>query len=78
MWKPIETAPKDNTIVDIWRTGFGGERCTNMRRVDHGAGNVFYQPVLAGASVVRDATHWMPLPEPPNAQSKPPAEGGSA
>ena len=70
-WQPIETAPKDQTPVDIWRPGFagdvlGGERCTDMRRVDRGDGNVYYEPVLAGPSCVRNATHWMPLPPAPN------------
>ena len=67
MWQPIETAPKDETPVDIWRPGYGCEsRCTNMRRVDMGSGNIYYEPILCGPCCVRDATHWMPLPEPPN------------
>lgn len=64
MWQPIETAPKDGTPVDVWRAI--GERCTNMRRVRLGRNNVFYVPAGEyGYSCVRDATHWMPLPEPP-------------
>lgn len=64
-WQPIETAPQDATPVDIWRSGHGGERCTNMRRVDLGGGNVFYEPVESGPSCVRDASHWMPIPGAP-------------
>ena len=64
-WLPIETAPKDQTPVDLWRPSWGGERCTNMRRVDLGNGNVFYEPVSSGPSCVRDATHWMPIPQNP-------------
>ena len=64
-WKPIETAPKNGKPVDIWRSNFGGERLTNMRRVDLGNGNVFYAPVYCGPSCVRDATHWMPIPAKP-------------
>lgn len=65
-WQPIETAPKtSDVIVDIWRPSYGGERCTDMRRVDLGGGNIFYEPVFSGPSCVRDATHWMPLPPPP-------------
>lgn len=65
MWMPIETAPKDGAIIDLWRSSNGGERCTEMRRVDLGSGNVFYEPVHSGYSCVRDATHWMPLPAAP-------------
>ena len=80
-WQPIETAPKNETPVDIWRPGFGGdlwggERCTNMRRTDLGKGNVFYSPVKSGPCCVRDATHWMPLPDAPNAEISPPRDAG--
>lgn len=65
-WRPIETAPKDGTPVDIWRqNGKRGERCTNMRRVDLGDGNVFYEPIYFGVTCVRDATHWLPVPASP-------------
>ena len=67
-WMPIATAPKDSTPIDIWRPGFGndgGERCTNMRRVDLGRGNTYYEPVESGPTCVRNATHWMPIPEAP-------------
>lgn len=63
-WQPIKTAPKDGTPVDIWRGSYG-ERATDMRRVDFGGGNVFYEPIFSGPTCVRDATHWMPLPPPP-------------
>lgn len=61
-WQPIETAPKDGRPIDLWA---GGERLANMRRVDLGRGNVFYDPVESGVCCVRNATHWMPIPEPP-------------
>lgn len=64
-WMPIETAPKDGTPIDIWRSSNGGERCAEMRRVDLGSGNVFYEPIHSGYSCVRDATHWMQLPAAP-------------
>ena len=64
-WRDIKTAPKDDTPVDLWRPSFGGERLTNMRLVTHGIKNSFYEPVISGPSCVRDATHWMPIPEAP-------------
>jgi len=64
-WLGIETAPKDGTVVDIFR-GDWKERCTNMQRVDLGNGNVFYEPVESGPCCVRDATHWMPIPVDPD------------
>lgn len=64
-WRPIATAPQDDTPVDLWRPGYGGERCTNMRRVNMGGGNVFYDPVDSGSCCVRDATYWMSIPGSP-------------
>jgi hypothetical protein len=64
-WRPIETAPKDETPVDLWSPEWGGERHTNMRRVSLSKGNVFYDPVEAGTCCVRSATYWMPLPPAP-------------
>ena len=58
-WRPIAEAPQDDTVVDIWRPSWGGERCPDMRRVDLGDGNAFYEPVLAGPTCVRDGTHFM-------------------
>ncbi len=62
-WRPIETAPKDSTPVDLYRSG---ERLTNMRRVALSKDNVFYEPIHSGPTCVRDASHWMPIPGPPN------------
>jgi hypothetical protein len=63
-WLPISTAPKDPTIIDIWTPDDG--RLTDYRREELSPTNVFYEPVHSGVCVVRDATHWMPIPEPPN------------
>jgi hypothetical protein len=55
-WLPMARVPKDRTAIDIVR-GDDTVVC-NMRRVDLGKGNVFYEPVQAGPSVVRDAKGW--------------------
>lgn len=62
-WKPIETAPITSEPVDIYSPSKG--RAANMYRVDLGKGNVFYDPVDCGICCIRDATHWMPIPNPP-------------
>ena len=56
-WRPIAEAPKNGAPVDLWRW-HSGERITNMRRVDLGNGNIFYEPISSGPSCVRDATHF--------------------
>lgn len=61
-WQPISTAPKDDSIVDIWSKEHG--RLTRYRRVEMSPENIFYTPVYAGVCGVRDATHWMKI-EPP-------------
>ena len=74
-WQPIETAPKDGTIVDLW---VYGDRCTNCFWC---TGEEFddedYTPhwrqqysEAAGPSFGLDAepTHWMPLPPPPKTE----------
>ena len=66
-WRPIETAPKDGTPVDLWR-GEWKERAVNMRRVELRHDNVFYEAIESGPTYVRDATHWMPLPAQPTTE----------
>ncbi len=63
-WRPIATAPRDDTPIDLW-CGDCKERLVNYSRVELAPDNVFYEPNEDGRCVVRTATHWMPLPEPP-------------
>jgi hypothetical protein len=58
-WQPIETAPKDGTIVLVW----DGENMAVADWVEFP-----YRPGggwMEGIEVFSDPTHWMPLPEPP-------------
>lgn len=57
--------PKNKQIVDIWRDG---ERLCNyeiFKDYKGQKGNTFFEPIEFGVCCVRNATHWMPLPEPP-------------
>lgn len=62
-WQPIANAPKDRTPVDLWSAQYG--RLVNYMRFERTATNVFYDPVCEGVVCVRDATHFMPIPDSP-------------
>lgn len=73
-WQPIETAPKDGTIVDVW-LGDADESdrnfyCTGKTRRSPGWwwSKGKFRP-LGGLEpampVFVEPTHWMPLPAPP-------------
>jgi len=64
LWLPIETAPKDDTPIDLWSPAHG--RLPFYFREERSKSNVFYSPAESGICVVRDATHWMPIPAAPN------------
>ena len=71
-WQSIDTAPKDETPVDLWVPYLSddlgrGRREPNMRREDCGGCNVFYMAVYAGPGCVRNASHWMPISDAPEA-----------
>ena len=58
-WQPIETAPKDGSIVLIYRDGYVIDQacCWYSKEFE------YWTPV--GGYIFMGATHWMPLPEPP-------------
>lgn len=66
-WQPIETAPKNGTPVDLWipETAKGNNGPAHLAvncQFEYGRWLVngeFFLPWL------QDATHWMPLPDPP-------------
>jgi hypothetical protein len=60
-WQPIETAPKDQTIV-LWIP----KRYPHVVVAAHWASEECDWGWWAGASRV-EPSHWMPLPEPPQA-----------
>lgn len=58
-WRPIETAPKDDTEILTW--------CDGTFRVAVYAWDDMWQP--EGLPAMRP-THWMPLPYPPKTNSE--------
>lgn len=61
-WQPIETAPKDGTVVLVWGTH---NRCPGNPRHPYPArwSNGWW--LAEGNAGIDYGTHWMPLPEPP-------------
>jgi hypothetical protein len=67
-WQPIESAPKDGTVVRV----NGPHDLYPMDAQYVRFANEWY-PVpqrltLGREQIIPDPTHWMPLPEPPDAQ----------
>lgn len=60
VWQPIETAPKDGTPVLVWTSDVGKEGLTEFASV------CSYHPDAGFCThELMAATHWMPLPDPP-------------
>lgn len=68
-WQPIETAPRDGTIIDIWANG---ERITDCKWIsddfycfeDHGDYESYWDWFKV-SEWHGNPTHWMPVPAPP-------------
>jgi hypothetical protein len=70
-WRPIETAPKDGSLILTWCVHVNAEFCDDAvaegyagpviaKWIDHNGGGWTWHG-LAGTH-----THWQPLPEPPS------------
>lgn len=68
-WQPIETAPKDGNIMVAYATGFGGAfgilPVVSVAFWYDIGDTPGWNDLLYNTSST--PTHWMPLPEPPNA-----------
>lgn len=60
-WQPIETAPRDGVMVDLWTEYWG--RIANCRW-DQGK---WWHLRKGHEESELGATHWQPLPAPPDA-----------
>lgn len=72
VWQPIETAPKDGAVVDLWVVwpAIEGEPADAKRMADAfwdaEEGDWHSRGFTLGQYLAKPyATHWMPLPEPP-------------
>ena len=65
-WQPIETAPKDGTEVFLWTEEKPNIVVAYWDTYEGSGWWRFSESVLSDiAGEVENATHWMPLPEPP-------------
>lgn len=61
-WRPIETAPKDGTLVDLWVCdGSVGDRLADCQWL----GGKWFWRYPTASEVSSTPTHWQPLPPPP-------------
>lgn len=76
-WLPIETAPKDGTVIDMWTRA--GNRCVNVRWVFEPREGVAHASCIMdgwkhpgdepwGCLTEDQFTHWQPLPTPPSTE----------
>lgn len=82
-WKTIDSAPKDGTVIDVWRPevgrdtvfwGYPHRECGEMGRLCDSDWHRIRAPGWVCATFGEflgrkhaPFTHWMPLPAPPNA-----------
>ncbi len=71
-WKPIETAPKDGTKIDLWYPHGIGRVIDSYWHSIQAWGRDEQIPAdegdpteIAFVTLGCEPTHWMPLPEPP-------------
>lgn len=69
-WQPIETAPKDGTVIDLWAV----DRCANCFWYEQEDPEdwrysewrqLYSEAPHSSFPLGLEPTHWMPLPEPP-------------
>jgi hypothetical protein len=65
-WQPIETAPKDGSVIDLWTSC--GERVPDAKWTRHMGWVIWGTDSFESPGwerVFPSPTHWMPLPAPP-------------
>ncbi len=66
-WKTIDDVARSGIEVDLWGAAYRGERLCGYRWTQLAPDNGFFEPIHGGYCVVRDATHYMLPPAPPEA-----------
>lgn len=69
-WLPIETAPRDGTLIDLWVDGRRLPDCkwwTSDFEDDWSEWRQQYAEADSFFPISGDPTHWMPRPAPPPA-----------
>lgn len=61
-WRPIETAPKDGAVFDVWCPEHAGYTIANCRYVDD---VLKYRGWHGWFRLNATCTHWRDAPEPP-------------
>jgi hypothetical protein len=76
-WRPIDSAPRDGTRVDLWVVFETGARRATDTHFDTDLGEWWVSDHHhAGHYVPRPRpTHWMPLPDPPPTPANETGEG---
>lgn len=70
-WRPIETAPRDDTRILLYATLRGASLGGHDQKKDYGkwvvigAWSTCYETWVDGSQCTPEPTHWMPLPAPP-------------
>lgn len=69
-WQPIETAPKDGTLVDLWADGERLPDCFWFApewsdEEEHCWRQKYAETVGCSFAVMVAPSHWMPQPQPP-------------
>lgn len=56
----------DGDVVDLWHPELGRLPGYRYYKDYCSKGNNFFDPISSGYTCIRDATHWMPIPAPPD------------
>ena len=63
-WQPIETAPRDGTVIWCYeKYGLGWPHAIKFASYDEWQGWIYADEMMC--DYVPEPTHWMPLPAPP-------------
>jgi hypothetical protein len=63
-WVSVEDRlPEEGQVVSIWSEQHGFQ--SKYYLTVYSESNKFFEPFQSGISVIRDVTHWQPLPQPP-------------